>query len=345
MKIKRKILIAMTAITVSTAFFGGCSVQSASEMQKKTQKKMDKNKTYRNAKNNTPANYRSEAFTISQKEIDVGFYKKPVADAMREVAQMLKIGFDESYIPAREYRISIEFTGTLGDFLAQVKNITGVSYKYRHNMLEVVNKQTVKRSHAEHICKVGQKPTIEISLNNVSPMEVFKYFSKKYGYNFTFNTKFYDVTSSGSSSKQPMQNTSLFYKGCDAKEALYTFLSSIDFSAKEIDKKSFIIQDYAMENIDIPTYFDYKYTSGQTLGSDSANGNDGSIVSTSENYKREFFEFLKKFMSTDGVLNISNRGYITIVDRPSKVQEVKRIIKTEIEKQTPMELSLSIVRV
>jgi len=341
MKKKRMLAVLMVGLVL----LSGCSVKSSNDMDKEITNAIKKDKAYRNIVKNTHAEYRREAFSINNKIIDVGFYKKPVSDAMREVAQMLKIGFDESFIPSREYRITIEHRGSLGSFLEQVKQSTGVSYKYRQNVLKVVNKQLIKKDNAEKVCKIGQKPTISISLQNVEPMQIFKYFSKKYGYNFVFKTKYYSIDGFDNK-KEKVRKTSLFYTGCDAKEALYSFLSAIDFVGYEVDNKKFKIQDYKMETIDIPTYFDYKYMSGQTLGETNTNvGTNGSTVSVSENGKEEFKTYIKNFMNPRGVLNISNRGYLTIIDRPQKVDEIKRIIQTEIQKQTPMELSLSIVRI
>jgi len=326
------------------AFLVGCNAKNSETLSQDVEKKMEKIKNYRNAKSNKLASYREGAYREGQKNIDVGFYKKPVGDAMREVSRLLHIGFDEGFIPAQKYKVTIEHRGTLSDFLEQVKNQTGVSYKYRQNVLKVVNQQVIDEMVSTKTCKLGQRPTIKISMVDVPPMEIFKYFSKHYGYNFNFKTK-YSSISGGTDGKQPLSNASFFYSGCDSKEALFSFLSAIDFTASEQGKKRFLIRDYKIENIDVPVYFDYKYTSGQTLGEDASSGTNGSVVSVKENNKREFLEYLSSFMNPDGVIKVSNRGYITIVDRPQKVDEIREIIRTEIAKQQPLKLSVSIVRI
>lgn len=339
-KMKKTIISALSIAML----FSACSVKTANEMSKEIDKKLNQNELVRNAKSDQVAGYRNEALLIQSKKIDVGFYKKPLADAIREVAQLSKIGFDESFIPSREYTISIEYRGSLGGFLEEVKKSTGVSYKYRHNMLKVVNKQLVKRSIVENVCKVEQKPTINIALEDVSPIQVFKYFSQKHGFNFTFQTKYYSITGN-ERTKQELGKTSLFYSGCDPKEALYSFLSANDLVGNEMTPNRFLVKDYILKNIDIPTYFDYKYTSGQTLGDTKVDATSGSNVSVEEKFKSEFITFLKSFMSIFGNIKLSNRGYITIVDTPHKVAEIEKIIRTEIAKQSPMELSVSIVRI
>jgi type II secretory pathway component GspD/PulD (secretin) len=145
--------------------------------------------------------------------------------------------------------------------------------------------------------------------------------------------------------KQPLGTTSLFYTGCDEKEALYSFLEAIDFSAVYKGNNRFEIKDYKIETIDIPTYFDYQYVSGQTLGESTEEGGGGSGVNIKESTTNNFTKMLKKFLSPQGKIQISERGYVTIMDHPQRVLEVKKIIQKEIAKQSPIDLSVSLVRV
>lgn len=348
-------------LLISLVLFSGCA-QKTAEMQKEISSILKKNKVYssasRSSENFEYAQYRKKAFIVNKRMIDVGFYKKSIHKAMMDVSKLMHINIDESFIPNDSYTITAEFQGSFGDFLELVSRSTGIVYRFRNNVLEIVNKELIREENSKNSCKKGEKHSVVVSLENVPIMSIFKYFSKKYQYNFTFNTNFYSLQkidkenlssmSSGGANaiiKQPIGTTSLFYSGCNINEAFHAFIGAIDFHAIKNGRKRYKITDYVMESIELPTYFDYKYTSGQTLGKSTKSTKQSSGVQMKEETIKDFELFINKFKSPEGRIKISGRGYITVMDHPRKVVEIKKIIETEILKQSPIELSVSLLRV
>lgn len=161
-------------------------------------------------------------------------------------------------------------------------------------------------------------------------------------------------------SKRDIKTVSFYYNGCDPKEALSSFLKSQDFVSVETKDKEFTIKDYEFALINNSVYFDYALapggqggggssTTGATTTSSPAGGSSGSssktTVSIDEKHRSTIEAYFQKYLSSDGKLDLSNRGFVIVEDRPSYVQTIKKIIKKEIENSSPLLISLNIVRI
>jgi len=337
---------------IAFVLFGaiGCSPATPKALNNTISGNLNSIESYKKTLNGKHAKYRNDAYDLIDRRVEVSFYKASVYSVMKSVAESLDLRYDGSFVPSLDYKVTVDFNGTLGEFIEEVYQQTGVLYRYRRNSLQVVNRDILEVSHANKICKLGEKHTVHISLKDSDPIDVFKYFSEQYGYSFQFDTKYYSLKNKEMkllndtrSTKLPIKKVSLFYDGCDEKEAFYSFLDSINFDAKDLGRERFLVKDYMFDNIEVPSYFSYEYTSGQTLGEGSG-GSGGASVNVKSNGKKGFLLYLKNFLTESGKINISSMGYISVMDHPRSVKTIKRIIQTEIMKQAPMEMSLSIVR-
>lgn len=162
------------------------------------------------------------------------------------------------------------------------------------------------------------------------------------------------------------ENIAFFYNGCDPKEALKAFLNSIDMTMVETSDKEFKIKDYEVAIFDKSAYFDYTMRSGGSSNTNASggasataagtntagsSGNTGSstssttMVSLTEKHREGLEKVLQNYLSEKGKLDFSMRGYVIVEDRPSHVKRIQKIIKKEIEKETPLSISINIVRV
>lgn len=168
---------------------------------------------------------------------------------------------------------------------------------------------------------------------------------------------------------RPMPPVTFYYNGCDPKEALKAFLLSVDFAMNEAQDGQFTIRDYDVALVDKSVYFNYTLgagagassSGGQTSGvpgragaggssasssgASSSSDNSSSTVSLSENHRSDLESLLRHYLSSDGKLDFSMRGFLVVEDRPSYVSKIKKIIKKEIEKETPLHISINIIRV
>lgn len=296
----------------------------------------------------------TEAKRMMNKKVQAAFVSSSVNYAVLQVAESLDIDVDKTFIPVSDYRVTMNFKGTFGEFLANIYNETGIQYKYRHGILSVFNKNEVERKYKTVPCGKGST-RIEIALDGVTASEVFKHMGKNYNLNFVFNTKYYNLRGEKESTKKPLPKTSLFYKGCDKMAALRSFIRANDLRMVIKGGRDVEIYDYETAEIDIPTYYNVEFTGGQSSiggsgvgssgGSSSSGQSSGAVLSASENMKEDFKLYLQERLSPVGKAYISNRGYITIIDKPSSVREIKKLLRTEKRRQTPIELSVSVIRI
>lgn len=164
-------------------------------------------------------------------------------------------------------------------------------------------------------------------------------------------------------SKKDIKTVSFYYNGCDPKEAFSSFLKSQDFVSIETKDKEFSIKDYEFAMVNKSVYYDYALSpGGQSGGGSTSTGSTGSTTASSsagatpssgskttvgidEKHRATIESYFQKYLSADGKLDLSNRGYVIIEDRPSYVQTIKKIIKKEIENSAPLSISVNIVRV
>ncbi|MCL4432133.1 MAG: type II and III secretion system protein [Epsilonproteobacteria bacterium] len=337
--------------------------------------------------------------SLSVSEMSIRKLIKSVCDAN-------SLSCDYSFQPSDSYTATFSYNGNLEGLLSVIKRQTGIEYKLIDGMVVVENKDDITRYDDPLKRSVCEKP-ITVSFKNIKLGDAFKYFYDEFGYSFVFDTRYTDVAStmptqpsSGFSAQQPSimpilastdgktgeqkrssktDNIAFFYNGCDQKEALKSFLNSIDMTMVETRDKEFRIRDYEVAIFDKSAYFNYSMTSGgssaggatgaapaggagqaNTGGAAPAGGagqaNTGgatsgastsstTTVSVTENHREALERVLQKYLSEKGKLNFSMRGYIMVEDKPSYVKRIQTIVKKEIEKEAPLAISINIVRV
>lgn len=346
-----KKIIGLSVVLV--VLLAGCSTKSSKEMGKEIDKEMKQSMLYKNAVSEKKySQERKKAIEIIEKELEASFFKEDVYTALKAISEKLNVNLDESFKPDSSYKITTNFKGTLREFLRKIYVETGIKYKYRNGMLKITNKLLISEAKSIKICKIGAKPTITMSFVDTPAIDIFKYFSTTYGFNFAFNLRFKalkenDLKAQRNPNERPrsmVDKVSLFYSGCDEKEAFFNFLDAIDFTATETKKNKFKVQDYMTETIDVATYFKYAFESGATMGDEEASAS-GNKVSIEEDEMTNTKEYVKKFLSTDGIINMSNRGVLTLMDYPSRIKDINRLLQKEKSKQTPMKLSISILSI
>ena len=288
---------------------------------------------------------------LMDRNVEANFVNSTVFYAVSQVAKTIDIPIDTTFRPKSDARLTMNYKGTLGEFLSKVYYQTGIKYKYRTGMLKVFNRKEVERQFKVKTCR-GGKPSVTIALDNTMPAQVFKHMSQKYNIDFTFDNRM--VAFAPDRKKPFVGNVSFYYKGCDKKEALRKFAKAIDVSLQWTGKRRVTVRDYETAEVDIPTYFDYEFSSsGEGIGSSGGVGGgsggggseSGSRISKNDNFKEEFMTHFQKYLSETGVVNVSNRGYAVITDRPSRVAIIKKLVRIEKRRQTPIALSVAIIRV
>jgi len=298
---------------------------------------------------NIPTSRQSWLERLMDRNVEANFVNGSVFYAVSQVAKSLDIPIDTTFRPSSTSKITMNYKGTLGDFLRYVYYETGIKYKYRNGMLSVFNKKEVEQQFKVKSCN-GRKPSVFLSLDNTVPAQVFKTMSQKYKMDFIFDTRM--ISLSPGKNKPFIGNVNFYYKGCDKKQALRKFAKAIDVSLEWTDKNRITVRDYEIAEVDIPTYFDYDFSSsGGGIGANSESSGSGggatsgNAISKKDNFKESFTKHFKKYLSPNGVVHISNRGYGVIMDRPSIISVIKRIVRIEKRRQTPISLSVAIIRV
>ena len=344
MNIKKVIVTGATA-AVATILLSGCM----HDVRKEKNDLLESSKVYQNSKIMSTKEQRLS--DLMSRSVQANFIQSTVYYAVSQVGKTLDIDVDSTFRPASEKRLTMNFKGTLGDFLDQVYYQTGIRYKYKNGMLKVTNQKEVEQQFKVKKCRNG-KPSIRISLTNVAPEKIFKYMSQKYRLNFSFDIRM---------SSLKKGKMSFYYTGCDKKEALRKFARAADLDLIWKDSRNILVRDYQTEEFDIPTYFNYKFEdsgagigtsgSGSSGGSSAGGGaggggsSSGSTVTREDQFREEMLSVLKGYLSPKGKVYLSNRGYAIITDRPSKVRDIKRLIRTERKRQTPIALNVAIIRV
>lgn len=347
MKKTKKIITTFAGIGLAALLLQGCM----HDVKKEKQTMMSDTNAFQ--KKNIPSSKEAWLERLMNRNVEANFVNASVFYAVSQVAKTLDIPLDTTFRPSSLTKITVNYKGTLEGFLSHIYYETGVKYKYRNGMLKVFNKKEVEREYKIKSCR-GLKPSVVLSLDNTIPAQVFKTMSQKYGMDFTFDTR---MISLSPGKKQPyVGNVNFYYKGCDKKQALRKFARSLDLSLEWESKGRVKVKDYEMVEVDIPTYFDYEFTSsgggiqGSSGGSNSGSGGSGgsvsgNTISKKDNFKESFTEHFSKYLSTSGILTVSNRGYGVVTDRPSVINTIKRIVRIEKRRQTPIALSVAIIRV
>lgn len=327
--------------------FNGCT-RTTPLIDKDIEEAKMEESAYRKAMNNE-----DKAKRIMDLKIKAEFVKSSVYYAVSQIASSLDVKMDNDFKPASSYKVTMDFEGTFGEFLDVIYNETGIKYKYRNGVLSVFNKNEVERSYTVKPCSKSSK-RITIALDGVEPSQVFKYFSQNYNMNFTFHTKFYSLNENANGMPR-LGNVSLFYKGCDEMQALRNFVRANDLKVEVASGKNIEVYDYDEAQIDLPTYFDLNFQSGGTGmsggGSQSSGGTAGGMgstttVTTNEKFKEEFQRYVEQYLTPSmGKVYASNRGYLTVMDKPSVVKQIKKLVREEKRRQDSVFLTVNVIRV
>jgi len=279
------------------------------------------------------------------KRISISFKNTPAYLAVQKVSRNVGLKFDTTFAPSSEYRVTASFNGSVEDFFNLVYRQTGVEYKFRNGLVSVFNKDYIEKEYRAGSCHDKGAKKFEIALRAVPPSKVFDYFIENRNFSVSYDTKYSNV-SGNELDKKAINNVSFFYKGCDEREAISRFGKANDLSIKFNGAKSFVVKDYEMAKLDVPSYFKVKFdSSGAGLGDAEGGGGSGSSVSEEEDYQKEMKDMVSTYLSPLGKAFLSNRGYLIVTDRPSNIKEIKSIIQKEVGAQQSMDLSISIIRV
>ncbi len=150
------------------------------------------------------------------------------------------------------------------------------------------------------------------------------------------------------------------------EEIIKSFCESADVKC-EYDKKKqkLTIKPYDLYLADISLFFDYDVSydlglqgrggtgggsgsGGTGSGGGSSGGGFASGGSNSYKFSEKLEDLLDKvkiFLSNEGKAVLSKRGYLVVLDRPSRVKKIKEILDKEIGKQEPVFLNVKVIRI
>ncbi len=311
---------------------------------------IDAKKSIQSEKSVQQAKHKTKHDSIMEKHVKASFVNANIYYAIKEVAKSLNIDFDSSFVPYTDYKVTMKFDGTLHDFLSTIYRQSGVRYSYRDGILKVFNKKNVENRYSEKMCGL-QKPTVSLSFDSVNPISFFKYMNKHYNMNFVFDMKFHDLGNQNAkeefsdTQKEQLEPVSFYYRGCDKKAALYKFAEASDLKLDQRDQTTYLVKDYMFTEFDIPVYFDVDFKQSGGGIDNGKSSSTKSTVSNKENIKKDFLMMVKKYLSRNGKVHVSSRGYLEVFDKPSYVRNIKKIMRTEARRQAPIDLAISIIRV
>jgi len=347
---KAALLLLIGTIGLSANVLNG--TRSINMMEQENRKELAKEPAYRDA---TVSSIKAKR--VMGKQIKANYISSSVYYAVSQIAKAYGIPLDKTFKPASSHLVTMNYTGTLGGFLQIIYNESGIKYRFRNGLLSVFNQDDVERAYATKKCGKGNS-TVNIKLNGVSPADVFKHFSKNYKFNFSFRTKYYDLSGSETPAegKTSMPEMSFYYSGCDKIDALRNFSKAADLRL-EVHGNNVVVHDYETAELDIPTYFNVDFSAadeglGGGAGSQGSSGGGGggggtstNTISNKEDMIQNFTDYLSKYISLQGRVYVSPRGYVTVTDRPSIVKEIRKLVRSERRRQTAINLSVSIIRV
>lgn len=307
--------------------------------------------------------------TVMDKNISISATELPVTTAFKWICSANSLPCDTSFQAADRYKVSVNYEGELAPLLLSFKAQTGVDIGLKDGLLQVLNKDSLVPASGLGSCK--NEALINLSFNSVPVSEVFKYFSENFGFSFSYDLKFTDLSNSQffgqpsailtngakQTAKMPKKAT-FFYTGCNKYDALDAFLTSVDMTSKEVKEDNFIIKDNDLVMFDKSIYFNYKLSGGsqgnspspQTVSTGGSSSNQTSNLSSSsislnEDYKKDTESILAKYISPDGKITFSPRGFVIVEDHPSSIKKIKAIIDKEIQKETPLKVTLNVIRI
>lgn len=365
---------AIAASAAAAIVLGGCST---AEIKPSMNKAAAEVRTPEAGKN---------AVSLSVSEMSVRKIIKSVCDAN-------SLSCDFSAQPSDKYIATFSYNGDVSGLLGVIKRQTGLNYRMVDGMIVLDNKDEITL-YVDPLKKSACTKEMTVSFKNIGLAEAFKYFYDEFGFSFSFDTRYTQIAAplpktsapaapiaqpempvlatadskaAASTGADKTSGITFFYNGCDPREALKSFLSTVDMSMVEARDREFRIKDYEITILDKSVYFDYKMssggsgnagsssgssgmqTTGTATGSSGGQGASGSTSTTSvsfeENHQKDMEQLLKNYLSESGKLDFSTRGYVIVEDKPSHIKRIEKIVKKEIEKEMPLAISINIVRI
>lgn len=300
-----------------------------------------------------------KAKVVMDNNVTGTFYKMSVSKAVEQLASQINVSIDASFVPSDTYLFSGDVNSSFGDFLKRVRKASGIDYRFRDNSLSVVNKSLIEENINGVACSANEASTVTINVKEpVYPGEIIKLFADRFNMSFVFKTRYYELNGLTQDGLVPAKKVTFNYNGCDKEEAFKTFLKANNLVAEQTGPKAYTVRDYEIATIDMPLYFNYKFTSSSASSSSGSSSSSSSSstssglsaasgvsVSESENQKDTLEQFIRKIISPKGTADVSQRGYITIVDTPDNIRAAKKLLLKEVEKQKPLNLKISILRI
>jgi len=325
-------------------------------------------------------------------EVEVDVEKISAKDLIKGICQTYKIPCVIKGIKEEEREISIRnFKGRLEDLLSIIYEQTGLEYGIEKGVLVLKDYQKDDEINLNSTCK---KP-VNLAFKNAPLLEVLQFFNREYGFTFVFEGERLvpsssplptsDLTMQGQPQSQSSslflineersKRVSLFYNGCDPREAVLLLAKQLDVVIKPIGEKAFSIEKYERLIVDKSVFFDYVASlvqSGESGGSSSVSGEGGTgtanasstssgttnasstssgttnnetSVSISENYRDNLEAIIKNFLSPEGKVSFSPRGYVIVEDRPSRIALIREILKKEKKKEKAIKIKVQIYRI
>lgn len=162
------------------------------------------------------------------------------------------------------------------------------------------------------------------------------------------------------------------YSGNSLQEMMTLLCESADLYCHKAENDLWKIEKYQTFIVDKAVYFNYSIGTGSggggesggdagssggeasggmatssgggAAGDSSSSGGDSDTFSFSEQYN-SFVTLIKPFLTDDGKVYHSPRGYIVIQDRPSGINRIERIVNKETGKEEAIDLQVEVVRI
>lgn len=150
-----------------------------------------------------------------------------------------------------------------------------------------------------------------------------------------------------------------YYSGTSGNEAMRMLCESADVNCKRSPEGTWFISPYKVLIVDRGVFFDYRIQANMAVGSNPGAGVSGGTtggvpaggggqsdsLSFGENYRDFVSNVLKPLMSEEGKVVFSPRGYMVIVDRPSKIREIKEVLYKEKAHEKPIKVTVRVLKI
>lgn len=320
--------------------------------------------------------YEVKKSSLYDYEVEVDVERVPAREVIKGICQAYKIPCALKGVKEEEREVTIKnFKGRLEDLLAVIYEQTGLEYGIEKGVLALKDYQKDEEIRVSDRC---EKP-INLAFKNAPLSEVLHFLNKEYGYTFAFESETSlqsnQATTQTDLTLQPQvqalapalsvedKRVSLFYSGCDVKEAVNLLAKQLDVLIKPIGEKAFSVSKYDRLIVDKSTFFDYVATlvqsgessgggggttsqggEGTTNATSGGSSSGGTSVSISENYRSNLEGIIRNFLSPEGRVSFSPRGYVVVEDRPSRITIIREVLRKEKKKEQAIKIRVQVYR-